>query len=386
MVPRIVPAPLGIVDIQGAFGEFGRLPASKPGRSPTRYMAAFAVANHFLFAIALFALSSVATWLMLRVRILDAPNQRSSHDQPVPNSGGVAIVLSALVGFAVVYMLSDDSRIAEKSMIGFALGAVAIVVVSIFDDLGRVRTFKLKLGIQIAAAAVLLSFDIVMRRLSLPYIGAFELGWRGYVHILLWAVGMTNIFNFMDGLNGVAGGTSVIVAAFFGILTYMQGSLFVYILCYVLFASTLGFVIFNFPRARIFMGDVGSQFLGFVFAAMAVIAAEYDASRTSMLVMPLLFFNFMFDTVFTFFRRLAAGEDVTTAHRTHLYQLFNRLGYSHTAVSLFHFAVTVLQGLGALVLIRLDAEHRAYVFLPFLAFQLIYLVVIMRAARRHEIV
>ncbi len=349
-------------------------------------MAALAVANHLLFAIALFALASVATWLMLRVRILDMPNQRSSHDRPVPNSGGVAIAASALVGFAVVYVLSDDVRIAEKNMIGFALGALAIVVVSLFDDLGRVRTFKLKLGIQILAAAVLLAFDIVMRRLSLPVIGAFDLGWWGYALTLLWVVGMTNIFNFMDGLNGLAGGTGVIVAAFFGIVTYMQGSLFIYILCYVLFASALGFVIFNFPKARIFMGDVGSQFLGFVFAAMAVVAAEYDASRTSMLVMPLLFFNFLFDTIFTFSRRLAAGEDVTRAHRSHLYQLFNRLGYSHTTVSLFHFAVAILQGAGALVLVQLDGEHRFFVFLPFLAVQLVYLMVIMRAARRRGLV
>ncbi len=345
-------------------------------------MAALAVANHILFAIALFALASVATWLMLRVRILDVPNRRSSHDHPVPNSGGLAIALSALVGFAVVYALSDDARIAEQHMVGFALGTLAIVVVSLFDDLGHVHTFRLKLGIQIAAVAVLLAFGIVMQRLSLPFIGAFDLGWWGYLLTLLWVVGMTNIFNFMDGLNGLAGGTGVIVAAFFGIVTYTQGSLFIYILCYVLLASALGFVVFNFPRARIFMGDVGSQFLGFVFAAMAVIAAEYDASRTSMLVMPLLFFNFLFDTGFTFCRRLLAGENVTQAHRAHLYQLFNRLGYTHTAVTLFHFAVAIAQGLGALWLVRLDAEHRAYVFLPFLGFQLVYMAIIMRAARR----
>ena len=118
-------------------------------------MAALAVANHLLFAVALFALASAATWLMLRVRILDLPNQRSSHDRPVPNSGGVAIALSAFIGFSVVYALSDDTRIAERHMIGFALGAIAIVVVSVFDDLGRVTTFRLKLAIQVAAAAVL---------------------------------------------------------------------------------------------------------------------------------------------------------------------------------------------------------------------------------------
>lgn len=344
------------------------------------------VADHFLFAIALFALACLATWLMLRIRILDIPNQRSSHDRPVPNGGGVAIVLSTLTGFAFVYGQGSDIGIGGNNMLGLALGALAIVMAGLFDDLGRIPSFRLKLAIQIAAAALLLAFDIVLQRLSLPYIGAFELGWWGYPLTLFWVIGLTNIFNFMDGLNGLAGGTGVIVAAFFGIVTYAGGSLSVYILCYVLMASALGFVVFNFPTARIFMGDVGSQFLGFVFAAIAVIATEYDVARTSMLVMPLLFFNFLFDTGFTICRRLKAREEVTKAHRSHLYQLFNRLGYSHTTVSLFHFAVAVLQGLGALWLIRLDAENRVYVFLPFLVFQLVYMTVIMRAARRRGLV
>src|SRR3546814_18292312 len=121
---------------------------------------------------------------------------------------------------------------------------------------------------------------------------------------------MTNMFNFMDGLDGLAGGTAVLVAAAFALITDLQGSLFVYILSYALFAAALGFFIFNFPVARIFMGDVGSQFLGFAFDAIAVIAAEYDAARTSLLIMPLLFCNFLFDTVFNFCRRFVAGENV----------------------------------------------------------------------------
>ena len=109
-------------------------------------------------------------------------------------------------------------------------------------------------------------------------------------------------------------------------------------------ASAAGFLLFNFPKARLFMGDVGSQFIGFAFAALAVIAAEIDASRTSFLVVPLLFFNFIFDTIFTLLRRALRGEDITQAHRTHLYQLLNRIGWSHVQVSLLHFLMTALQG------------------------------------------
>ena len=130
------------------------------------------------------------------------------------------------------------------------------------------------------------------------------------------------------------------------------------------------------------MGDVGSQFLGFAFAAIAVIAAEYDASRTSALVMPLLFFNFIFDATFTFFRRLFAGRNIAQAHPEHHYQLMNRLGASHRRVSLLHFAVTTTQGAGVLAVINLGPDYRAAVFLPFLVFQTVYAAIVIRKASR----
>jgi UDP-GlcNAc:undecaprenyl-phosphate GlcNAc-1-phosphate transferase len=349
-------------------------------------MAAAALIYHLIFALALFLMSAGLTWTMIRIGIPDVPNNRSSHAQPVPNSGGVAIVCAALAGFIMVFALSDNTRIQERHMIGFGLAAFAIVAVSLLDDLGRLRTFRIKLATQLFAAAVLLGFGIVIKEITLPFVGSFSVGWLGYPITLLWVIGLTNAFNFMDGLNGLAGGTAVLVAAFFGIATYAEGSLFIYILCYVLFAAAMGFLIFNFPCGRIFMGDVGSQFLGFTFAAVAVIAAEYDAARTSLMIMPLLFFNFLFDTVFTFCCRLMRGEQVTQAHRSHLYQLFQRLGYSHVQVSLFHFAVTAAQGIGVLVMLQFESALRAFVFVPFLVFQVVYALIVVHASRRHRII
>jgi UDP-GlcNAc:undecaprenyl-phosphate GlcNAc-1-phosphate transferase len=130
------------------------------------------------------------------------------------------------------------------------------------------------------------------------------------------------------------------------------------------------------------MGDVGSQFLGFAFAAIAVIAAERDASPTSLLVMPLLFFHFIFDTVFTFLRRLRDGRSLTQAHRGHLYQALNRLGASHARVSWVHYAMGVAQGVAALVLIFLPADARMFVFVPFVLLEAFYAMRIMRRVRR----
>ena len=344
------------------------------------------LASHILFALGLFGLSVVTTYVVLRLEILDEPNHRSSHDRPTPSTGGVAIFIGFASGLAVVWLVSDQARLSTFHLIGFALAASVIALVGFLDDLKMLKTFKVKLAAQILAAMVLLAFGIVFSRVSLPLYGAFDLGWAGYPLTVLWVVALTNFFNFMDGLNGLAGGVAVTVAAFLCAVTYVEGSFFVYMLCYVMAASTAGFLVFNFPRARLFMGDVGSQFIGFTFAALAVIAAEIDASRTSFLVVPLLFFNFLFDTVFTFFRRALRGEDVTQAHRTHLYQLLNQLGWSHVRVSLLHYTMTALQGIGAFVMIGLGPDTRMMVFLPFIGLQIVYATVVMTAARKKGII
>jgi UDP-GlcNAc:undecaprenyl-phosphate GlcNAc-1-phosphate transferase len=296
-------------------------------------MAPLALANHLLFGVLLFGVSTALTWCMLHLRVMAMPNRRSSHEWPIPNSGGVAIVLTFFVGFGVLFYIGDEALIGSNHMIGFAVAGLGVAAVSLADDLGQFRSFRIKLTAQFSAALVLVAFGIVFRTMSLPIAGTFELGWWGYPMTILWIVAMTNIFNFMDGLDGLAGGCGVIVALFFGVVTALEGSHFVYILCYVLLASALGFLIFNFPTARIFMGDVGSQFLGFGFAAIAVIAAEYDTSRTSLLIL---------------------------------------------GVSLFHFAITALQGIGSLALIELDTPYRIFVFAPFVVFQVVYAVVVIR--------
>jgi len=343
------------------------------------------LASHILFAIALFMLSVVATYLVLRLEILDEPNHRSSHDRPTPSTGGVAIFAAFICGFVTVWIISDQARVSSLHLAGYAVAASSIALIGFTDDLKKLKTFKIKLAAQIAAAGVLLAFEIVFSRISLPIIGAFDLGWLGYPLTVIWIVAMTNIFNFMDGLNGLAGGVGVTVAAFLCAVTYIEGSFFVYILCYVMASSIAGFLIFNFPRARLFMGDVGSQFIGFTFAAFAVIAAEIDASRTSFLVVPLLFFNFIFDTTFTLCRRALRGEDIMQAHRTHLYQLLNRIGWSHVRVSVLHFSMTAFQGVGALLLVGYGPDQRILIFLPFLAGQSFYAILVIAAARRKGI-
>ena len=345
-------------------------------------MAALSTFQLFLISIFLISLAGGLTCLMKRLGIIDQPNHRSSHARPVPRSGGVAIVVTCYVGVGILLWLQGTPPTALFLVVGLAIGAAVLSLAGLLDDLGQLSTFKSKLAWQTLGCCVLFPFGLVIETLPLPILGEISLGWLGYPVTLLWVLALTNIFNFMDGLDGLAAGTATIVSLLVVALIEGGASGASRAIFFALFAATFGFLVFNFPRAKIFLGDVGSQFLGFVFAAGAVLAAEPDHVVLPVLVVPLMFFHFIFDTVFTFCRRLLAGENVTQAHRSHLYQLLNQSGQSHVRVSVTHFAIALAQGGGAYAMLQLPASWQWVVFLPYLAFQIVYAVFVMKMARR----
>jgi UDP-GlcNAc:undecaprenyl-phosphate GlcNAc-1-phosphate transferase len=328
--------------------------------------------SHLAFAGTIFLCSAALTYVMARyVRVMDVPNDRSSHSLPIPKSGGFAFVFTFVIGSVIIYFVADVARIDDRYFWGYVISAVLLAIVSFVDDVTQ-KTFVVKVLTQMLCVGVVLASGVILRRLAIPYWGEVELGSVGYVLTFLWILGLTNAYNFMDGLDGLAAGVAVIAAGFLCAIALEQKSAFVYISSYVLLAGAAGFLIFNFPPAKIFMGDIGSAFLGFTFATLAVIGSSLDLGRLSFYIVPMLLFHFIFDTFFTFTRRLARGEKVLRAHRTHLYQLLNRTGYSHRAVSLFHYAVSVAQGFAAFISIDLAADRRLLVFIPFLLFEIVY--------------
>ncbi|MGB5080844.1 MAG: hypothetical protein WBO23_08885 [Burkholderiales bacterium] len=337
--------------------------------------------THLAFAGAIFLGSAGLTYIMARiVRVMDLPNTRSSHSRPVPKSGGIAIVATFVVGSLILYFYADIARIDDRYFWGYVISAVLLAVVSFVDDILQ-KTFLAKILTQVFCVIAVLASGVVIKRLAVPYWGEVPLGTIGYALTFLWILGLTNAYNFMDGLDGLAAGVAVIAAAFLCAIAFQQKSVFVYVSSYVLLAGAAGFLVFNLPPARIFMGDVGSAFLGFTFATLAVIGASLDLGHLSFYIVPLLLFHFIFDTVFTFFRRLLRGEKVHIAHRTHLYQLLNRVGYSHRAVSLFYCALTAAQGVAAFVSLGVPADRRLLLFIPFLIFDVAYAHWVLRRAK-----
>ena len=315
---------------------------------------------------------------------MDVPNHRSSHTEPTPTAGGLSIVMTFFLGMVIIYLVGDETMISKQVVLGFTFSSLLIAAISFYDDYIE-SSVVLKLITQMFAILVIMVFGIVITRINIPFTKNYALGIWGYIFTFIWILGLTNAYNFMDGLNGMAGGNALVTSFFLGIIAINQGSNFTYIVCYTLIAGNLGFLIFNFPKGLLFMGDIGSTFLGFTFASLAIISSLYDNAHTSLLVIPLLLQHFIYDTLFTFIRRLITGKNVFKAHRTHLYQLFNRLGFSHSFVTLFYCAVGIIQGLGAFWMVNINNWTRIFFFIPFLIFDLIYSMVILYYAKRSDL-
>lgn len=260
--------------------------------------------------------------------IIDAPNARSSHTRVTPRGGGLSIVVVVAVVAGVIGVMRPE----ESLRIGGALvPALAIAAVSWLDDVQSLRNrtrFAVHLAAAIAATAVL---GPVMR-VDLGSLGMLRFGPLGWPLTLLWIVGLTNAFNFMDGSDGIAGITAAAVAAGIAAAAAACGAGAVAVIAAAFAGASLGFLMCNWQPARIFMGDVGSAFCGFLLAVLPL-AVRADAVPEVLPVATLALWPFIFDTSLTLLRRLRAGENIFQAHRSHLYQRLLIAGWSHRAVA-----------------------------------------------------
>lgn len=340
-----------------------------------------AVLRHLAFAAGLALLSAATVRLMIAYPILDHPNARSSHVRPTPRGGGLGVVVAFVAGMAVLYLGAAFARLPEMQFLGVIGAAVAIAGVSLWDDVADLR-FAVKLAAQAVAALVAIGSGLVLDRLALPWIGQVPLGLFGPVLTLFWIVGCTNAINFMDGLDGLVGGSVFLSALVLSAVAGEQGSWFVYAAALLMAAGLAGFLPFNLHPARIFMGDVGSQFLGFMMAVLAVAAAGFDAAQLSFLIVPLLLFGLLFDAAFTLVRRAAMGEKVAAAHRSHLYQMAQRSGMGVRMVAGLHWGFVVFHGLLVALFLHLPTGTKPLIVLPALLVQLVWLAVVLRRMRR----
>jgi UDP-GlcNAc:undecaprenyl-phosphate/decaprenyl-phosphate GlcNAc-1-phosphate transferase len=336
--------------------------------------------RHLGFAAVLILLSAATVRLMISARIMDSPAARKAHDRATPKGGGVGIVVTFLVGIAVLYRFAAFARLADPYFLGVIEASVAIAVVAFLDDLYD-WPFVIKLGAQVVAALVVVRSGLYVTDFRFPYLGPQPFVWVGIVATVVWLLFATNAMNFIDGLNGLAGGVGLVACLFIVFIAEQHGGWFAYASAGLLAAGLAGFLPFNFPHARIFMGDVGSQFCGFMLAVLAVVASRFDGVELSFLLVPMLLSGVLFDVAFTLVRRSLAGETVTQPHRGHLYQVAHRSGVPAVSVALVHWGFAVFGGACCLLFIAVPSAYKPEV--PFITAlpQVAWLGFVVRRAR-----
>jgi UDP-N-acetylmuramyl pentapeptide phosphotransferase/UDP-N-acetylglucosamine-1-phosphate transferase len=328
-----------------------------------------------VLAAALVAWSLVAVLIQLapQIGLIDRPNARSSHARATPRGGGIGFVVAAIMG-VVIGRFSAGAGSPLAALGGDAVGvwllaAVFIAAISLRDDFKSLGV-GFRFGCHLAAALALGWGAAWIDLFWVPWWGEASLGWMGVGVTVLWVVGMTNVYNFMDGIDGIAGVQAVAAAVAWGVAGWWLDLPAVVLVAALVGGGALGFLRHNWSPARIFMGDVGSAFLGLTFAALPLLALEEvgrtwggttgaglapGAWGTAAGVLPvfggLVVWPFVGDGVFTFLRRLKNREKVWEAHRSHLYQRLTQCGWSHARVSSLYGAWAVVCGAAGLVVL-----------------------------------
>ena len=324
-------------------------------------------------AAVVFALSwalTRAVRLYAEKKLIDVPNERSSHARRGPRGGGLALVAALLLGLVLLYLAGIISL---RLLLAIAPGAVAVAGVGWIDDHGGVAArwrAVVHFGSAFAALWALGGMPVLRFGFAAPHVG--PLGWIVAAIGIVW---VTNLYNFMDGIDGIAGGQAVSVGVLGAALLVLTGAPGLAAAALLVAAASAGFLAWNWPPARIFMGDVGSGTLGFVFAVIAV--ASENAGALPLLGWVVLMGVFVVDATVTLVRRLLRRERVYQAHRSHAYQRAVQGGFSHGRVSGAVIAINAL-----LAALALSAVLRAPLLVPALIVSLALLGLIYRRVER----
>jgi len=301
------------------------------------YLVAFTIA----LAVAYFITPHIKN-LAIKAGAMDKPDARKVHTKPVPRMGGLAIYLGfVLAVLASVYV--------NNEILGLLLGGTVILIVGVIDDLKQMSP-KVKLLGQILAALVLVMFNIRIEWLTNPFGDMIYLQYLSVPITVLWVVGLTNTINLIDGLDGLAAGVSTIASFTILLVALQQNFWLVAILTAALAGSALGFLQHNFSPAKIFMGDTGSMFLGFMLAAVSILGTVKSAA-TIALIVPIVALGLpIMDTAFAIIRRYSSGRPIFKPDKGHLHHRLLAMGLSQKQAVLLMYVISGCLGLSAIML------------------------------------
>jgi len=290
------------------------------------------IMNPWIAAVAALIVSLVSIFFVLmftrRFGLFDPVEARKVHTGNVPRLGGIGIILGFVAGLVVYTLVSGGSF--DFRVWALILGSALVFVMGVWDDLKPWRA-RVKLLVQVAAALTVIAAGYVFKTLRIAGLGTpVELGWFGYVLTFCWIIGVTNAVNLIDGIDGLAGTVSVLAALTFAYIFRLGGNGDALMICLILAVSISGFLAYNLPlpRAKIFMGDGGSQFLGFILAVLPLIPGRDGRVGVNVLFAAAVLMIPIFDTIAALWRRTREGRSFFEPDKFHLHHKLMMLGFS----------------------------------------------------------
>ncbi len=297
------------------------------------------------------AMTPLAIRFAIKYHIVDQPNARKVHVKPVPRMGGVAIYAAFVVGVLALGVYS-------RQIAALLVAGSMVMLVGFVDDVRGISP-KVKLLGQLAAALVLVyggSFRVQFITNPLDG-GLISLGILAVPVTVLWLVGISNAVNLIDGLDGLSAGVSAIAALCMAGVCLAQGNTLAAALAVILVGAAVGFLRYNFNPAKTFMGDCGSLFLGFILGAIAIMGLSKGATIVSIFI-PLIIMGIpIFDTFFAIIRRMFLHKPIFEADKGHLHHSLLSLGLSHKQTVLAIYAISLVMGLGAVLMAVLTSSQ-----------------------------
>jgi UDP-GlcNAc:undecaprenyl-phosphate GlcNAc-1-phosphate transferase len=323
----------------------------------------------YLLGLVVAACSSVALTYVVRefarrAGLVDPCSERKVHVNPVPRIGGVAIVLAVAFAMVAITTLVGPHVLAEngRRLAIVISGALAVHVVGLLDDIRPMRA-RWKFLAQIAIASAVFIGGVRVNTLSLPFVGILDLGGIvGMVFTVVWFVGITNAFNLIDGLDGLAAGAALFALTTMFVVASLNGLVGPATVTIILAGATAGFLCFNFHPASIFLGDSGSLFLGFMLAGIGLLGSQKSPTVIAVAI-PIVSLGLpVLDTTLAVARRFLRGQPIFSADRAHIHHRLLSLGHSPRRVALLLYSACALLGLGGMLLVN-DSAYVAVVLL-----------------------
>jgi UDP-GlcNAc:undecaprenyl-phosphate/decaprenyl-phosphate GlcNAc-1-phosphate transferase len=295
----------------------------------------------FICFIASILLTPVVKKLAFKIGATDKPNYRKVHQKIMPRLGGLAVFISFILGVLIIQPESQYH-------IGIIIGSFIIILTGVFDDMYEISAKVKLLGQLLAAFSAVFIGGVDVDFINVPFFGQLDFGMLSLPLTILWIVGITNAINLIDGLDGLASGVSSIALITIAGMAYIMGNTYVVVIASIMLAATLGFLKHNFHPAKIFLGDTGALFLGYMIAVLSLLG--FKGVTMISLIIPIIILGVpISDTLFAIARRILHKQPLSAPDKSHLHHCLLGLGFTHRQTVLLIYAMAAFFGLAALI-------------------------------------